>query len=101
MDQVVQDYKAKSDRVQNNIWNFWVTLYSKLCNFFAIDKIWYTCKNDYCPPMILNPLNPKIIIQTLQTGFHTFLEKLLERIFKKSKHISYSLNFINSHNVST
>ena len=48
MDQVVQDYKAKSDREQNNIWNFWVTLFGKSCNFFTIDKIWYTSKNDYC-----------------------------------------------------
>ena len=37
-------------------------------------------------PLLLNHLSPKINIQILHTGLHTFLEKLLERICQRSKH---------------
>ena len=37
-------------------------------------------------PPLLNHLSPKINIQILHTGLHTFLEKLLERIYQRSKH---------------
>ena len=37
-------------------------------------------------PLLLNHLSPKINIQILHTGLHTFLEKLLDRICQRSKH---------------
>ena len=47
---------------------------------------------------VLYPLSPKIHIQILQTDLHTFLLRIVERIWFKIKVFPFGNQFSNSHN---